>query len=264
MPPRKKDAAALRHQRQVRRFQSAYGDMLGVIDESLSECDTERIIDQVEQRVDQAPDSVEGFRDWAMRETRRLSNLTAVVINNFDCPDWLLEKLAEYTGAADDLESLGRWLSRETGNHEKCVKENAELCKSLFEDNQCRFAVRAGIKFVLKGSGGLGVNDALAEIENLVWTWILCHGEQLRVRNSRSDTNWPGRLYKLAQWQTRGWKTNRVRDKRKLRSIGPLLDGVSRAGIPVDGRQVIPRPSASYQDWNAQGSRLADRLQCGS
>lgn len=259
---RRGDPAALRHRRQVRRFQSYYGDLLGAVNANLSERDTERILAQVEQRVAQASDSVDGFREWALAETRRLSSLTAEVINNFPpCSDWLLERLCEYQGAADDSESLGRWLSLETDHHEQCKEANAELCKSLFLDKRCCDAVRAGVKSILKASGDLGVNDALAEIENRTWLWVLSHGQELL--NSPSDSNWPGRLYKLAAAQAHGWKTSRIRDRKRLHSIEPVLAGISRAGIPVDGRQVTPRPSASWHDERAQGSRLADRLQYG-
>lgn len=257
------DPAALRHRRQVRRFQSVYGDLLGTMDDSLSQHDTERVLAQVEGRIDSAPDSVDGLREWALTETIRLSNLTAVVINNFPpCPDWLLERLCEYQGAADDSEFLSRWLSLETDHHEQCKKANEELCKSLFLDDRCTYAVRAGIKSILKASGGLGVNDALAEIENRTWLWVLSHGQELL--NAPSDASWPGRLYKLAAAQAHGWKTSRIRDRKRLHSIEPILAGVSRAGIPVDGRQVTPRPSASWHDELSQGSRLADRLQYGA
>ena len=264
MPPRK-DAAALRHDRQYSRFKRAYGDLLGAIDESLSERDTEMILNQIEQRVDQASDSVEGFREWSLQETRRLSRLTVTVINNFPhCEDWLLERLAEYTGAADDLESLSRWLSQETDRHEQCKEANAELCKSLFLNDRCTFAVRAGIKSILKGSAGLGVNDALDEVSNLVWLWILDHGEQLR--NSPSDANWHGRLYKLAQSQARGWKSSRKREKKKLRSIEPVLAGIP-IGCPVDGRLVPAKLTIGQHDTGKnrdRGSPLAHSLQYGA
>ena len=204
MPPRK-DAAALRHDRQYSRFKRAYGDLLGVIDESLSERDTEMILNQIEQRVDQASDSVEGFREWSMQETRRLSRLNVTVINNFRTA-----KIGCLRDWPNTRGPLTIWSLLAAGFHGRQTVTNSARKRMRNSASRCflmidaRFAVRAGIKSILKGSAGLGVNDALEEVSNLVWLWILDHGEQLR--NSPSDANWHGRLYKLAQSQARGWK----------------------------------------------------------
>lgn len=247
-----------------RRFNAARADLLGAIlngQPQLSVDDAGAVLEAVWERVDSYSgiDSVKSFRAWLHCESLRLAHLFVRVKNNINCSeDWLLTRLLDYNGDPDDLESLGRFVNGETEREQQHKAQNVQLCDHLANDPECCRAVRFGILSILKGNGGFGFDDRLAEIEQRVWLWVIDNGEKLRIPGK----SMPARLFKLAQLTARGYLTECLRRKRKFRGVESVLAG-RRAGIPECGRHTVPRPSASYRDELAKGSALGDKLQYG-
>jgi hypothetical protein len=86
---------------------------------------------------------------------------------------------------------------------------------------QYRNSVRKGLWSVLRNCADLGFDySAFAELENKTWMKIYLQLEGLLIPGTASLKN---RLYGLARWEARAWRTERLRNRAKYISIDEFV-----------------------------------------
>jgi hypothetical protein len=127
----------------------------------------------------------------------------------------LWDRLESYRGPKTEFEVMA-WCVR-------YLRREAEALRRFHQlQSDHRRVVLEGLWSVLRATSDLMDDGTLDELEALVWEWV--YTDTASPLYTDGDASASTRLYGQARWFARAWKTQRLRDKARMRSIESLAE----------------------------------------
>ena len=174
------------------------------------------MVDEQPQKAERQIELEQVFqRNYAALIDSALADRSLFVADAERIVDGLAEHLPQYTGPIKD-EAFREWAADAI---RPAVSRIAAFTRLKTETE--RFVLRAIWK-VVNTATDLMDDFTVADISDRVWLWAFEHFDELVTPGEAKPST---RLYLIAYWQARAWKTARLRERNKFMQLEHTRDG---------------------------------------